>query len=189
MAIESPKYKLLKHEGKFELRRYEGFITANVEVSANGYSNAGNNAFGTLADYIFGNNTTSGNIEMTAPVSAQKISSSEKIAMTVPVDATKLANDKYLVSFTMPSSYNMRSLPKPNNSSVQIKETKATTFAAIKFSGYSGDDKVHKLANMLEEWCKTKGIKTTGHPILSRFDSPFKPGFLRHNEILFRVKD
>lgn len=189
MAIESPKYKLLKHQGKFELRRYEGFITANVEVSAEGYNNAGNNAFGMLADYIFGNNTTSGNIDMTAPVSAQKVGSSERIPMTAPVDATKLTNDKFLVSFTMPSSYNMRSLPRPNNSAVQIKETKASTFAAVKFSGYSGDDKVQKLADTLKEWCKAQGIKTTGHPILSRFDSPFKPGFLRHNEILFRVKD
>lgn len=188
MAIESPKYKLLKHEGKFELRQYEGYITANVEVEADGYNSAGNAAFGTLADYIFGNNTSRGNIDMTAPVSAQKVSGSEKIAMTAPVDATKLKGGKYLVSFTMPSSYNMRNLPRPNNSAVQIRETKGATFAAIKFSGYSGDDKVLKLAAMLRDWCKAKGIQTSGQPVLSRFDSPFKPGFLRHNEILFRAK-
>ena len=187
MAIESPQYKLIKHEGKFELRHYDGFITANVTVSSDSYASAGSIAFGTLADYIFGNNTARGNIDMTAPVSAEKLES-EKIAMTAPVDATKLKAGRFQVSFTMPSAYSMRNLPKPNNSAVEIKEIKNTTFAAIKFSGYTGDDKVAKMAEMLREWCRSNNIKISGEPILSRFDSPYKPGFLRHNEILYRVK-
>ena len=187
MSIESPKYELLKHDGKFELRRYKGFITANVTVSAEGYADAGSMAFNTLADYIFGNNTSRGNIDMTAPVSAERLES-EKIAMTAPVDATKLKAGKYRVSFTMPSAYNMRNLPKPNNSAVEIKETNNATFAAIKFSGYTGDDRVDKMAEMLRDWCKSNNIKIIGEPVLSRFDSPFKPGFLRHNEILYRTK-
>ena len=187
MSIESPKYELLKHEGKFELRRYEGFITANVTVSNDSYASAGTMAFATLADYIFGNNTTRGNIDMTAPVNAEKLGS-EKIAMTAPVDATKIKTGRFRVSFTMPSSYNMRNLPKPNNSAVEIKETKNATFAVIKFSGYTGDDKVAKMADMLKNWCKSNDIKITGEPILSRYDSPYKPGFLRHNEVMYKVK-
>ena len=186
MAIESPQYDLIKHQDKFELRHYKSFITANVEVSADGYNDAGNAAFNTLADYIFGNNTVRSNIDMTAPVSTQKISS-EKIPMTVPVDATKLKNGKFRVSFTMPSAYSMRNLPKPNNSAVEIKETKGAKFVAIKFSGYTGDDKVEKMSQLLRQWCSTNKIKITGEPILSRFDSPIKPGFLRHNELLYRV--
>ena len=187
MAIESPQYKLIKHEGKFELRHYRGFITANVTVSSDSYASAGNMAFNTLADYIFGNNTKRDNIDMTAPVSAEKLES-EKIAMTAPVGSTKLAPGKFRVSFTMPSAYSMRNLPKPNNSAIEIKETKNATFAAIKFSGYTGDDKVIKMSALLRAWCENNNIKLSGEPILSRFDSPFKPGFLRHNEILYRAQ-
>jgi hypothetical protein len=187
MSIESPKYDLIKHNGKFELRHYRGFITANVTVTADNYASAGSMAFNTLADYIFGNNTSRGNIDMTAPVNAERVKS-EKIAMTAPVDATKLNAGKYRVSFTMPSAYSMRNLPKPNNSAVEIKETKNATFAAIKFSGYTGDDRVSKMAQMLQDWCNSNNIKITGEPVLSRFDAPIKPGFLRHNEILYRVK-
>jgi hypothetical protein len=30
MAAETPEYEVLKHDGAFELRRYGGYLTANV---------------------------------------------------------------------------------------------------------------------------------------------------------------
>lgn len=187
MAIETPKYKILKHDGKFELRKYSGFITASVEVKGDGYNSAGNQAFNYLADYIFGNNTARGSIAMTAPVSTQK-AESQKIPMTVPVNTAKARGNKYVVSFTMPSSYTMKTLPKPNNARVSIKESSSHKVAVVKFSGYTGDEKVSQKIQELKDWCDKNGIKTVGEPVLSRFDAPWKPGFIRHNEVSLEIK-
>ena len=84
MATETPKYKILKSSGKCELRSYTKSITASVLVDATEHGSAGSEAFGVLADYIFGNNTSRSSIAMTVPVSSQQLSS-EKIAMTAPV--------------------------------------------------------------------------------------------------------
>ena len=187
MAIESPSYKVLKHDGKFELRQYSGYITANVRVESANHNDAGNRAFGYLADYIFGNNTVKGSIAMTAPVTTQK-ETSEKIAMTVPVDTKKISTDNYVVSFTMPSSYTMKSLPRPNNSNVSLKETGPYKAAALKFGGYTSENKVQEKIAELKRWCKLQKLSTVGNAVVSRYDAPWKPGFMRHNEISFRVK-
>jgi hypothetical protein len=84
MSVESPAYEVLRHDGPFELRRYHGYITADVRVPASGYGQAANAGFNPLADYIFGNNRESGRIAMTAPVSAGR-ASGRTIAMTAPV--------------------------------------------------------------------------------------------------------
>jgi len=32
MAIETPKFVVLQKDGKFEIRQYEGYLSASVEV-------------------------------------------------------------------------------------------------------------------------------------------------------------
>lgn len=187
MAIETPKYEALKRDGAFEVRQYSGYITASVEVAADDYNSAGNQAFNYLADYIFGNNTTRGSISMTAPVNTQKVQS-EKIAMTVPMDTAKVRGNKYLVSFTMPSSYTIQTLPKPNNAKVSISEKDSHKTVVMKFSGYTRDAKVLEKIQELEEWCVKNKLRIVGEPVLSRFDAPWKPGFIRHNEVSFKIK-
>src|SRR5512137_108656 len=93
MAVETPEYEVLRHEGPFELRRYAGYLTANVRVTAGDYGRAMNAGFNPLADYIFGNNHASDRISMTAPVTAGR-ACCQKIAMTAPVTA-KQAEDEY----------------------------------------------------------------------------------------------
>jgi effector-binding domain-containing protein len=187
MAIESPKYTVIKHQGKFELRQYSGFITANVEVESDGYNNAGSQAFRYLADYIFGNNTAQGSIAMTAPVNTQMVES-VKIPMTLPVNTVRSKANKYKVSFTMPASFTMKTLPKPNSAKISITEIDSHKIAVLKFAGYTGDEKVIEKIKELREWCDKNNLKTIGQPILSRFDAPWKPGFIRHNEVGFKIK-
>lgn len=187
MAIESPSYKVIKKDGKFELREYDSLITASVIIDSDSFNAAGSQGFGALADYIFGNNTKNGSISMTAPVSTQRIES-EKIAMTVPVATKKLASDKYLVSFTMPASYSLESLPKPNNKSVKIKQSGPHKTVALKFGGYTQEDKIQEKIAELKKWCHQKELKTVGGAVVSRFDAPWKPGFMRHNEVSFAIE-
>jgi len=183
MAIETPNYKVIKKSGRIEIREYQPYIIASVYVDSDSYNSAGSYGFGALADYIFGNNTKSGKIPMTAPVDTQM---SEKIPMTAPVDTTK-SKGKYKVSFTMPSSYSLKTLPKPNNNDLIIEQVPKRKMATIIFSGYTPDTKVSKKLSELKNWLESNNIKSSGESILSRFDSPLKPGFIRHNELSLKI--
>lgn len=187
MAIETPAYEVLRRDGKFELRKYTGYITASVEIEAEDYNTAGNLAFGYLADYIFGDNKKKNNIAMTAPVTTQKIES-EKIAMTVPVITSRLSKAKYRTSFTMPSAFSIKTLPIPNDPKVKIEETGPFKAAVLTFSGYTSSDKVQQKINELTDWCRKNKLIHTGSASLSRFDAPWKPGFIRHNEVSLNIK-
>ena len=133
MAIEIPKYKILKKDGRFELRDYDDFIVAKVKVEAEKYDYATNVGFGILADFIFGNNIKRMKISMTAPVSQEDISS-EKIAMTAPVSVEAPRRHIYTVSFTMPHHYTLENLPIPNNKTISFEKVPSHKAAAVKFS-------------------------------------------------------
>jgi effector-binding domain-containing protein len=187
MAIETPKYKVIKKDGKIEVRKYQTYINAQVEVEASSYNSAGNMAFSSLADYIFGNNISATKIAMTVPVSSTKIPTSEKIAMTAPVATSKIEGNKYRVTFTMPSKYSMNSLPKPVNEDVKLVEVKNHDVLVIKFSGYTSDAKVESKINELKNWAKDKGLHIKKEGTVSRYDPPWMPGLFRRNEISFEI--
>lgn len=189
--VEEPKYTLLAQTGDFELRRYDEQLVAQTWVSGD-QREASRAGFKVLADYIFGNNTAptggSSKISMTAPVTMQPNnnngdSDSQKIAMTAPVSMQQ--NDgKWRVQFTMPSKYTMQTLPKPNNPDVEIVEVPAQTYGVIKFSGFTGSEKVDKKTQELQGWMQSKNLTPTGDPELARYDEPWTLPFLRRNEVM-----
>lgn len=204
MSVESPRYEVLRSVDGIELRRYAPYLTANARVHADGYGQASNAAFNALADYIFGNNTSSVAIPMTAPVTAAA-TRGEKIEMTVPVTAertrdeqleaaeplcTVRCDDEYVVSFTMPTRFSsLDELPRPNDARVTLEEVPAHLAAAIRFSGYLNDDAVAQAIARLQEWIPAQGLSAAGEPVAAQFDSPWKPWFARHNEILVAVTE
>ena len=182
MAIEQPKFKVLKKDGDIELREYGGYLVATVATDAENFATAGNQAFSPLAGYIFGDNRSKQQMPMTAPVLT--VQEPEKIPMTAPVMTERSDASSYKVSFVMPSNYQMKDLPTPNNSDVELHEVGKHTCLVIRFSGYTSEDRIDEKFKKLKAWAKQHNIKLTGQPILARYDAPWKPGFLRHNEIL-----
>jgi len=170
MATETPIYNKLKSAGKFELRSYPKSIIASVLVDANDHNQAGSQAFGVLADYIFGNNN-----------------SRSSIAMTAPVSAASRKNGQYIVSFTMPVKYSLASLPEPNNSLVTITPRDPYLAAVVRFSGYTSAKKTDKMTLELQTWAKSAQLKLKRSVSVLRYDAPYKPGFLRRNEISIEV--
>ena len=79
--VEQPKYTVAESYGDIEIRDYTPMIVAETEVTGT-RELAISEGFRTIADYIFGHNTTSRQIKMTAPVTQE---ASEPIAMTAPV--------------------------------------------------------------------------------------------------------
>ena len=184
MATEEPEYTVIEKSEAFELRSYSPMIVAETRVSGS-MDDASSAGFRLIADYIFGNNTSrdGGNekISMTAPVTMEP--ESEKISMTAPVSIEQ-EDGKWRVHFVMPSEYTMETLPRPNNPAVTLREVPASNYAVIRFSGFTGEDKVAAKTAELMAWLDSKGITPTSKPELARYNPPWTLPFLRRNEVM-----
>jgi hypothetical protein len=185
MSIETPHYHLVLEDKPFEVRRYEPFITAEVQVSAEDYNEAANRGFSPLANYIFGNNIAKQKISMTSPVTAAQ--ESQKIAMTAPVTVTGEKN--YTVAFTMPRQFTMVTLPEPLNKSISFKQHSTRNMAVIRFSGQFNQRNFTRRIDQLRDWIKAHGYQAAGEPVIAGYDPPFTPWFLKHNEVMIKIKD
>jgi hypothetical protein len=183
MAIEEAKYSVIEQAGDIELREYSSSIVAETRVEDD-FEDAGSRAFRPLFKYISGDNETNDEIAMTSPVSQQK--ASEKIAMTAPV-SQQASDDGWVVSFMMPASYTMSTIPKPTNPDVRIREIPAFRAVAIRFSGRWTEKNYREHLGELKAWIEQNELIVTGEPIWARYDPPFKPWFMRRNEILIPV--
>jgi len=184
-TIEEPKYKILEAEGDFEIREYAPRIVAETSVS-DSFERAPNIGFRRLADYIFGNNTSKQSIAMTSPVAQEP--QSEKIAMTAPVGQELAKDNLWVITFTMPSSYTMETLPKPKNPEVILKQLPASKFAAVRFTGFNRANTVESKTQELAAWLAKKSIQAEGKAIYARYNPPWTPWFMRRNEILLQIK-
>lgn len=183
MAIEEAAYEVVLTDGDVEVRDYEPSIVAETVVEDD-FEDAGNRAFRKLFRYIGGDNVKREEIAMTAPVSQVQ---SEKIAMTSPV-AQQATEGGWAVSFMMPSSYTIETIPQPTDQSVSIRQIPAYRAAAIRYSGFWSEKKYLEHLEKLNEWIDGKGYERLGEPVWARYDAPFKPWFMRRNEILIPVR-
>jgi hypothetical protein len=184
MAIEEPKFKSILKEDDIELREYEPGIVAETEVSGD-FEGSGNEGFRRLAGYIFGGNRQKTKIDMTAPVGLSK---GQKIEMTAPVGLAATTSGKYLVSFTMPSSFTLETLPVPNDERVKLRFIPSHKVAVFRYSGTWSEERYRTREETLRNWIKSKGMKESGPPTFARFNAPFTPWFLRRNEVHIPVE-
>jgi len=185
MAIEAAKYEVVKKDDKFEIRDYAAHIVAETVVDG-GVEDAGSVAFKRLFRYISGGNRSGDTVAMTAPVS--QTPKGEKIAMTAPVGQRR-AGERWVVSFMMPGSYNLETLPEPEDPEVTLRQVPARRMAAIRYSGFWSEKGYTENTAALTSWIDKMGLTIVGEPIWARYDPPFMPWFLRRNEILVPVDD
>ncbi len=185
VAVEEAEYDVVLKEESFELRRYEPHILAETVVDGD-FEGAGNKAFSRLFKYISGSNTSSEKVAMTSPVGQQP--QSEKIDMTSPVGQQQV-NDQWVVSFTMPASFTLETLPQPADPAVTLREVPARYMAAVRYSGFWSEKSYRLNKEKLEAWIASQSLTVVGEPAWARYDPPFKPWFLRRNEILVPVAD
>ena len=184
MAVETPPYKIVLHDGAFELRDYPALVVAEVTVQGT-QKEAGSSGFRLLAGYIFGANKKRQGIAMTAPVAQQ--ASSEKIAMTAPVAQTQSAAGTWVVRFTMPSAWTLQTLPIPDDSRVTLRKTDAARFAVRRFSGLAQADDVEDETRDLLASVKSRDLRAVGAVSLAQYNPPWTLWFLRRNEVMVEV--
>lgn len=189
---EQQPYHLVKKYPHFDLRSYPTHVVAEVKVNST-FDRAGNAAFRYLFNYISGKNTARRKLAMTAPV-IQGTGSSEKLAMTAPViqrgpvPGSDQAAD-FVVAFVLPDGITAETAPVPDSPEVTIREVPGALAAAVRFSGSSSADAFQRRLTALREALIVAGLKPVGEPRFARFDPPFKPWFLRHNEVVLDVED
>ena len=183
MAIEEAKYEVIKKDNKFEVRDYAPHVLAETVVEGD-LEGAGNKAFSRLFGYISGENRSRDKVAMTAPVSQQPMG--DKIKMTAPVGQQRL-KESWVVSFMMPGSYTLETLPEPADPKVTLRQVPARRMAAVRYSGFWSEKGYIRHKSELESWIHEIGLTIVGDPIWARYNPPFMPWFLRRNEILIPV--
>ncbi len=183
MAIEEASYVVLKSEGKFEVREYAPHVLAETLVEGD-LENAGSKAFQKLFRYISGDNVSQTKVAMTAPVS--QTPASEKIQMTAPVGQQRVEN-RWAISFMMPKSYTLSSLPQPKDPNVVLRQVPAQKMAVVRYSGTWSEKNYSRYKLELESWMHKAGLANSGPEMWAKYNPPFTPWFLRRNEILIPI--
>ena len=175
MALEEPKYQILKSNNNYEIRKYNDRLA--VEVT---YSNQ-DSGFRYLFNYISGENTTSEKVSMTVPVTQ-----SVKIDMTAPVTQSK-KNGKLVMQFYLPSKFTINTAPKPTNRRVSLVELEGGIYAVIKYSGRVTDNNFQNHSEKLKEYLTKDNINFIEPAIRATFNGPFTLPILRRNEVMMKI--
>lgn len=161
MAIETPDYKVLEQEGKFELRDYPAMTVARTAM--------GDGDFMRLFRYISGGNAAEQKIAMTAPVLVQH------------------KGDDGGMSFVVPRKVAAANVPAPKGSEVSVDEIPAAKFAAFTYSGRRTDSNEADALAKLRAWMEKKSLRAEGEPVYAYYDPPWTLPFLRRNEVMLRI--
>ena len=188
---EQQPFELIRRYPHFELRRYPDYVVAEVTVTAD-FDRAGNAAFRHLFNYISGSNNARQKLAMTAPVLQEP--GPRKLAMTTPVLQSGPVPGsgepaEYSVAFVLPAGVTADGAPVPADPMVRIRAVPGSLAAVLGFSGSGSASAFQKRNDGLQAALTLAGLTPVGTPRFARFDPPFKPWFLRHNEVVQDVQE
>lgn len=166
---EQQPYEVVGTYDGFELRSYPAHVVAEVSVRGS-FEEAGSAGFRPLFNYISGSNDSGQSISMTAPV------------------VMRSDGDEHAVAFVLPAEMESSAAPTPTNPNVSITTMPPTLSAAVRYSGrWSQSSYDRHLAQLLTS-LQRAGMTPVSAPRFARFDPPFKPWFMRRNEIVVDVE-
>ena len=169
-VTEKQPYRLVKQFDDFELRHYPEH--AVVEVTTHGdFMTAGSIGFRPLLSYISGFNLKA-----------------QKFAMTAPVLQQESYEDVYVISFVLPAGAELTDLPQPKDGGVTAKVVAARYVAARRFGGGWQEGRFMGEGEKLLSAVEAAGLHPVDEVFWARFDPPWKPGFLKHNEALIALE-
>lgn len=180
MAIEEPDFDILASYDTYEVRRYSPYLVAEVDVVGN---DSDSRAFRILAGYIFGDNQQSEKMQMTAPVETREPPPGQKMAMTAPVISGTANDATATYAFVMERKYTLDTLPRPNDERIRLLERPERVVAVRRYSGGWSEARYADNKKALLDALTRDNLSVTGPAELARYDSPFKPWFLRRNEV------
>jgi hypothetical protein len=178
-ATEEPEYQVVRTLPGAEVRLYAPYTVAEVVVPGPADA-AGGQAFPILAGYIFGKNKGERKFAMTAPVTQAAMPA--KLEMTAPVTQAA-APGGFLVQFVLPKGVSAATAPEPLDARVQLRDVSPGPVAVIRYSGFWSVSNESEHLALLQAALRAADLAWAGEPVLSRYNAPFTPWFLRRNEI------
>lgn len=168
---EQQPFEIERTFDDFELRRYPEHVLVQVTVEGD-FLRAGNLGFRPLISYISGRNEGAKRIAMTAPVTQE------------PID-----EHTHTVSFVLPEGTDPQTVPVPTDASVATVVVPPSRVAARRFGGGWTDARFTENGEELLAALERSDLSPLGNLYFARYDAPWKPGFLKHNEALVRVEE
>ncbi len=166
--VEQADYTVVKQMNGYDIREYPTHIVAQTTVKGT-YGASMNSGFSIVAGYIFGGNTKKESIAMTAPV----------VAMT--------KGDSQVISFGMPRSYTLETLPTPHDSRVQLVLLPTKTYAVMQFSWYRSDARVTRMQEQLLSALARDGVVAEGSVAYAGYNAPWTPPWMNRNEVIVAI--
>lgn len=163
MATPKIEYQVLLKEKEFELRLIEraSFVVTNDTTYRGG------DGFSKLFAFIQGRNQKNQKISMTAPV-LQSYQNELSIAFVMPKD---IEDD----------------VPIPMDANVHVLRIENKRIVSIRFRGHNYQRLIPMVEEKLRMWAKSKELHLDTQASLARYNPPFLPGILRHNELWIDV--
>ena len=185
--VDSPRYMLTARKKDYEIRTYEPYIVAEtiVEGSRRSALSAG---FRILAKYIFGDNSAKTALAMTAPVGERPSADSRAIAMNAPVMTRDNSNSSHVISFVMPRTETMTTLPQPLDSRIVLNTVPSQTVAVMKFSWYATESRIQAKKDALKSALIRDGVIMQGSISYAGYTAPFTIPFLEKHEVMVVVQ-
>jgi len=170
IAIEEPAYEVVRTEGELELRRYAPYHIVSTPAGTD-FDGTGDAGFRTLFRYITGTNADAVDMDMTAPVLQTWDEAHWSLAFVVPAEMREDA------------------IPAPTTPGVAIETVAGGLYAATRFTGRWSEARFLAQEARLREAVAAVGLHVCGPTRYARYDPPFKPPFLRRNEVLLPVSE
>jgi len=164
LFVEEPDYELERKVGALEIRRYRPHAIAETLVEAPSWEDALDEGFRRLAGYIFGGNARTQPIAMTAPVTSHE------------------STGGYVVTFTMPRTLSLESLPQPKDPRVHLLKTPERRVAVLRYHGTYGRRRTEDRQAALLAQVRAAGLEPTGAPEFAGYDAPSTIPLLRRVE-------
>ena len=168
-SYKEPHFELLQRDGAIEMRKYSHYVIAKTSVT-NGNGEIDNHMFRTLANYIFGGNSESRSIPMTAPV------------------ITREDDDSYDMIFFMLDVDKSDQLPAPNTDNISIETMNIGKAIAITFGMWATDWRVEYYKKKLDTYVEKNNIITTSNIIVAQYNSPWMIPPFRKNELIYTIE-
>lgn len=166
-GYESAPYKVVRSDGKFEIRDYPALTVVETPMAD---ASGSDGSFMRLFRFITGANEAK-----------------QKIAMTTPVFMSGSSTNQTM-AFVLPAKLQKDSVPKPADGAVKVRELPAGRFAVQRFSGARNAENDAEALARLQAWMAAEKLHALSPPVYGYFDPPWTPGFLRRNEVMRRVE-
>jgi hypothetical protein len=93
----------------------------------------------------------------------------------------------FVTGFVLPVQFDATNAPLPDDPRVVLRAVPAQQLAVRRFTGRWTEDRMARELALLREAVAQAGLRVQGDPVISRFDPPIVPFFLRRNEVWLPV--